>query len=72
MGSALETAKEGDTGEGPVLGSSSVELTAKEVREIETALQDTNRVTPNDSNYPSGVYFEYGDRFVVVDFRMYD
>ena len=72
MGSALETAKEGDTGEGPVLGMSSMELTGKEVRELERALQNTKRVTPSDSNYPSGVYFAYGDRFVVVDFRIYD
>jgi uncharacterized protein YceK len=63
-----------DSGSGPILGTATVELSKKRVDKVKSALKNTNntgRTGPTGSKYPPGMYFEHGNRYVVIELRIY-
>lgn len=60
------------TAESVILSSATRELTSEEVAAAREALNESAGQSRPDSEYPGGVYFEYGDNYVVVSLAIYD
>jgi hypothetical protein len=72
VNAAVAQPLENSSTEGLVLSSAARELSPEEVERARTALEQSGSSPPTDGDYPPGVYFEYGDRYVFVSLGIYD
>lgn len=63
---------DGSGAAGTVLASSSREVNETQLEAALAALNDTDGGVPDDPEYPTGIYLEYDDEYVVVQVAIYD
>lgn len=71
VNAAVAQAEDRASTEDVVLSSVTRELTAAEVQRAKSAIEESGAPTLTDGDYPPGVYFEYGDKYVAVSLAIY-